>query len=936
MRRGHFHRDELRMAYATKFAAELADILYDEGITHRELSLQLGVAHATVDSWTRVTNPKIPSKHNMLRLCEFLEKIKPGASAGIRSATGQRLSISGLGTKSSPLAMAEPDAALKPNDATLEVEEQTHSQSNSATAHPSNLLPSLTQFVGRAWEISEARRLLENVRLLSLVGIGGIGKTRLALEIARGLDCYPEGVWLVELDALRDPELIPTAIGQALPFVHHLGTLSGETIAACIGERRLLLIMDNCEHLVAACSQLCEKLLQTCPNVDILATSREILGCPGEMVWWTHALSIPQGPVRLQSGDDLPHADALCLAVAESESGQVFLARARERHSSFALTTQNAPYVAQICRRLEGIPLALELTAARITTLSVEEIAQRLDIFLQLPTHGKRSRLPRHQSLHACLQWSYDLLTPAEQVLFRRLGIFVGGWTLDAAEGVCAGDSISTGDVLNNLTQLVDKSLVIAEFGEQRSDSLGDDTRYRFLEPIRQYALQQLADSIDAETFSQRHAQFFASMIERTGEAQIVAEIDNVRAALLWATSDRVRRVDGVSQENMQRRTVGKADRVADQERTEIGLHMVGILHRFWRARGETTEGLKWTERALAHSHNNRRTAARAYALMGAVTMKAMSGQYAGVGELSAESESIFRELDDRIGLAQMLAAKGVMYLNSGRLMTGRSVLGESQALAEQVGDSGILGFILFIWGSNELQVGDVDVAERCLHKSLAISRANGDFAFGSAPLVSLARVAWLQGNYECAQQMIEESLVKVEESGNEWQIAMSQNSLADIVRCREDHAEAAALASKSLTIFRKLGDRPNTAWALYTLGHSARQAGDYQQAIACWKESLSITKELEKHQDVVLCLAALAGGYRSVGQLRRAATLFGAVDALLGSIIVRWSPYDEEAFRRDRTETQTALTEDRFKLDWEKGQTMQEADAAAFALHEQ
>ncbi len=394
MRQRLLYRDEKRMAYAANFAAELAEILYELDMTHRELSLQLGVAQATVDSWTRIENPKIPGDRNLQRLGELLEKLKPSAGTRLRSALGKPLAGGEHGTQSPLLATVERDEALRANGATAEVEEQSFAQPAIAADYPNNFLPSLTQFVGRAQEILEVRQLLKKFRLVSLVGTGGIGKTRLALEVAHGLDGYPDGVWLVELDALQDPELVPAAIAQALPSMQQSGTLSGGSLAAHIGEKRLLLLLDNCEHLVEACAQLSETLLQTSPNIAILATSREILGCPGEMVWRAQALSIPQSHNRSKAENEMPDADAIFREVVESESGQLFLACARERHSTFELTAQNAPYVAEVCNKLEGIPLALELAAARISAISIEEISQRLHTCLQLLTRGRRTRLP--------------------------------------------------------------------------------------------------------------------------------------------------------------------------------------------------------------------------------------------------------------------------------------------------------------------------------------------------------------------------------------------------------------------------------------------------------------------------------------------------------------------------------------------------------------
>ncbi|HUS14761.1 MAG TPA: AfsR/SARP family transcriptional regulator, partial [Chloroflexia bacterium] len=486
MGRRTFYRDDLREARAARFATELAAVLSEAGVTHRALALALGIAQPTVDSWTRVADPKLPGTHNMERLGAFLEARQPGTAARLRNAAGQ------------PPGPAAPPAtpAAQP-------------------ASPGNLLPPLTPFVGRAAEIAEVQGLLAAVRLLTLVGAGGIGKTRLALEVARDRHRYPDGVWLVELDTLLDAALIPATIAYTLPDIPQPGRVSAETLAAHLGGTRMLLILDNCEHLVDGCAALAETLLQTCPYITVLATSREALGCAGETVWQVRTLSMPHGAPGAPA--TLPDATASCAAVAESESGQLFLARAGARQPGFALTPQNALAVAEICRRLDGIPLALELAAARVSGMAVEEIGRRLDHCLQLLAQSRRGRVPRHHALHASLDWSHDLLTAAERVLFRRLGVFVGGWTLAAAEGVCAGDGLSLYGVLNNLLQLVDKSLVLAERDPPAASSAGAEagTRYRFLEPVRQYALERLAESRETATVRRRHAQFIAGLVER-------------------------------------------------------------------------------------------------------------------------------------------------------------------------------------------------------------------------------------------------------------------------------------------------------------------------------------------------------------------------------------------------------------------------------------
>ena len=942
MGRRTFYNDELRVAYAARFAAELAAILYDVGLTHRELAQELGVAQATVDSWTRVADPKVPGAPNLLRLCAVLEGRQPSAGTRLSAAAGQPLPSGGV----VPRGPAEPATGRAVSAAGAA---EVPRPDTNAPARPSNVLPALTPFVGRAAEIQEIQHRLAHARLVTLVGAGGIGKTRLAQELVRGLAGYPEGVWLVELDAVRDPALLPATIAQVLRPAPPSDRLSGAALATQLGDQRLLLVLDNCEHLVAACAALAETLLQRCSHLHILATSREALGCAGETVWPVHTLSIPSGAGRVPAGQDAAAAAAVCAAVAHSEAGQLFLARAGERQPGFALTPQNAPAVAEICHRLDGMPLALELAAARVAALTVEEIAQRLDACLQLLTQGRRTRVPRQQALQASLEWSFDLLSAPERLLFRRLGVFMGGWTLAAAEGICAGDGLSPDGVLNHLLQLVEKSLVVAEpvaQGTPGGGPPGSETRYRLLEPIRQYALERLAASPEAETVRLRHAQFFAALVARAapdfyahtdalGYAQVVAEQDNIRAALAWTTAPRRGGAPSGPPDNAQARPDVGDDRAAAEERTELGLGLIGILDTFWGARGGLEEAAGWVAKALAQSDPRRRTAARARALTMAVRLKIQSGQFIGLQDSLAESEAIWREIGDKSGLSRTLTLIGAGLLHTGRLEAGRAVFRESQALAEEAGDPAGLAFMLFAWGNTELELGDLATAHACLQRSVAVCTAHGVNAFRTVPLLSLARVAWLQGDYAGAQQMAEDALAAHIAHGNEWPIAGALNSLADIVRCRGDYVRAAALAQQSLDIFRKLGDRSSTAWVLYTLGHTARQAGDDGQAHRYWIASLEMDRELGKDRDAVTCVAALAGAYYAAGQRRRAATLFGAADTLLRRAGIRWSPADEATYRQSSVAAQEALGAEQFQRDWERGQAMAETEVVALALDE-
>jgi predicted ATPase/transcriptional regulator with XRE-family HTH domain len=371
----------------------------------------------------------------------------------------------------------------------------------SPVVHPGNLPLALTSFIGREEEQSEVRALLGAARLVTLTGAGGAGKTRLALAVARELlGDYPQGVWLVELAPLADPALVPQAVAQALGLREEAGQPILGTLLGHLKERHLLLVLDNCEHLVSACAELATALLRACPSVRILATSREGLGVAGERLYRVPSLAAP--PLG-----HLPPPERLGGYAAVA----LFVARAQERRAGFTLSAQNAPAVAAVCAQLDGLPLAIELAAARVGSLPVEAIAGRLDDRFRLLTGGPRTALPRQQTLQAALDWSYDLLTEPEQRLLHRLVVFAGGWTLEAAEVMGAGDGVESWEVLDLLGGLVNKSLVLLDEDADAPDRVG---RYRLLETVRQYGWERLGTSQEAARVRDRHLAYFLALAE--------------------------------------------------------------------------------------------------------------------------------------------------------------------------------------------------------------------------------------------------------------------------------------------------------------------------------------------------------------------------------------------------------------------------------------
>jgi predicted ATPase len=366
-----------------------------------------------------------------------------------------------------------------------------------------NLPLELSSFVGREREISEIRDILGDARLLTLTGPGGCGKTRLALRAAAGLgERFGDGVWWVGLSSLSDPVLVPSTVAAAFGVRETPDRTPTEALAAFLEAKCPLLVLDNCEHLVGACATLGDVLLRSSPGLKILATSREPLGVAGEISWPVPPLSLPD-PNGRQNAEDLLRFSAV----------RLFVERARAASPGFSLIEENASAVAALCARLDGMPLAIELAASRVTVLSSRQILERLDDRFRLLRGGRTSVL-RHRTLGATVDWSHDLVSDAEKILFRRLSAFAGGWTLEAAEEICVGGGIEEYEVLELLSSLVDKSLVLTSHGEG-----GGEARYRMLQSIRQYAAERLGESGEAEAVGRRHAGFFLSLAEEAEPA---------------------------------------------------------------------------------------------------------------------------------------------------------------------------------------------------------------------------------------------------------------------------------------------------------------------------------------------------------------------------------------------------------------------------------
>ncbi len=644
---------------------------------------------------------------------------------------------------------------------------------------PSHNLPAqVTSFIGRDREIAEITQALPHTRLLTLTGSGGCGKTRLALQVAAPLvESYAEGVWLVELASLSDSTLVPKAVASALGIPEQPGLPLTETLRRYFQTKSLLLVLDNCEHLLSACAQLTDALLRACPNLSVLATSREGLGIAGELTYRVPGLSLPD-PLRLPGLERLRQFEAV----------RLFVERASFSQPGFVMTESNAPAVAQVCSRLDGIPLAIELAAARVKGLSVEQIASRLDDRFRLLTDGSRTALPRQQTLRATMDWSHGLLTEPEQVLLRRISVFAGGFTLEAAEDVCGGGAVAASEVLDLLLHLVDRSMVAARDRENQS-------WYRLLETVRQYSWQKLVEAGEADEMRRRHLTWYLELAEqadpklRGSEQQVwldrlEAEHDNLRAALEWSNTD-----------------PGHAEK---------GLRLATTLFWFWYFHGHWSEGRRWLDAAVspegeAPSHVSAKTLR--YAAMLA-----------------------FHQGDN--GRATALAQHG---LTSSR----------------KSGDAESTVYCRTVLGLAASDRGDYGQASTLLEENVDLCRKlNDEWLLGWA-LCNLQFVARNQGDYERAAALSSEGLALFRKTGDKHSTAWALRTLGIVALRLDDHKRAATFCRESLTLTREIGDIWLVEQGLMGLAGAAALKRQYEHAARLFAAAEAHRTSLGRHRSV-------------------------------------------------------------------------------------
>ena len=674
----------------------------------------------------------------------------------------------------------------------------------SLQARSTNLPVQLTSFFGREDDLKALVDVLGENRMVSLVGPGGCGKTRLAVQAAADvLERFDDGVWFVDLSGLRDPGLLAQAVATTLDLSEEPGRSLTETLSSYLVSRETLLVLDNCEHLVEASAELTDGLLRSCSALRIMTTTREPLGVAGEVTWRVPSLAVPERDATVSA--DL---------VLDYGAVQLFVDRAERARPAFRVTDDIAS-VAEICRRLDGIPLAIELAAARVRMLSVEAIAAGLTDRLRLLGGGPRTAVPRHQTIAASIDWSHDLLSDAERVLFRRVSVFAGGFDLDAAEHVCSGDPLAPDDVFDLLGGLVDRSLVMM-------DDAAGSPRFRLLETIRQYGAEQLADAREAPDLRTAHLDYYASFAERVapklegGEQQawmdrLEVEHNNLRAALDWSMTD---------------------------DQIEIGLRLASALHYFWYVRGHYSDGASWFERLLS-TEAQVSSRVRASALY--------SGSYLtgwGLGRLDAitpdleECLGLAREAGDARAAARALFAQG-MVLTTYDPTRALTTFEEAIEFARTAGDTWCLSYSLCHLGwCRHLTLGHG--AFPCFDEALAIARERDHVETLTETLGMSANAALFVGEYSTAEAMLKECLAVARELDHQLWIPGALVGLGDLARRRGRYDEAERLIDDGARIAEENGMPLARLMAAWLCGECALAAGRPERALEHLEESVT------------------------------------------------------------------------------------------------
>ncbi|MEO6695198.1 MAG: tetratricopeptide repeat protein [Ignavibacteria bacterium] len=716
-------------------------------------------------------------------------------------------------------------------------------------ARPNNLPVQLTSFIGRENEITDLKKLLSDTKLLTLLGPGGTGKTRLAVQVgADMIDDFENGVWIVELASLIDPNLLTQSVTEALRLKEHSGITPEKLLYDHLKDKKIMIILDNCEHLIDACAVLAEKLLQNCPRLKIMVTSREALRCGGELIHKVLSLSHPDPKIKVEPE-----------ILVQYEAVRLFIERAIAVNPGFRVNNDNAAALAQICYQLDGIPLAIELAAVRTKVLSLENICKKLSDRFRLLTGGKRTALPRQQTLRALIDWSYDLLSDKEKILWRRLSVFAGAWTLDAAEEVCSDENLDQEEILDLVNNLTEKSIVLFS---------GTNDNYKMLETIRQYGDEKLKESGETKSFYTKHLSYYLNLCEGaipelsgTNAKKWFNKFEefypNIQTGLNWSVENNLK---------------------------EEGLRLAFSMGKFWELRGHFTEGRNWFDKLFTETENvPRDIVANSKGAAGILAIH--QGQYDESEILIEDALKIFKETGNQKGIANSLNSLGLNAVDKSDYKKAKEYLYESLKLRREINHrlgicstSNSLGLLFLI-------EGDFVNAKKYWEETLEISLEINDSMYEGIAYSNLAQIYDNLGDLQKSKEYFEKGLQLDRELGNKNGICISLFNLGNVAYLSGDYILSRQLYDESLALSKETGYLQATLYALTGLGQTSLAEKEYVIAENIFKESLMLQKNFIDLQCSVISIIGIAEIKDHNGQSELAATLISGVKCKYESV---------------------------------------------------
>lgn len=765
-------------------------------------------------------------------------------------------------------------------------------------ARPNNLPVQLTSFIGRKEEIEIVKELLKSTPLLTLTGPGGAGKTRLSLQAgAEVIDDFANGVWFIELAHLIDPVLLPQEIIKELGIKEETKRSIEETLRLFLKDKEILLILDNCEHLIESCSRHAELLLKSCPKLKIIATSRESLKCAGEQTYSVLSLKTPNIK-ELVSPEQL----------AQYESVRLFIERALAVNPKFRITDENAPAVSGICSQLDGIPLAIELAAARIKVLNVEKIYERLNNRFSLLTEGKRTALPRQQTLKALIDWSYDLLTEQEKLLWSRISVFNDGWTLDAAEEICSDDRLEKDDILNLLSQLAEKSILIFN---------GSIERYNLLETLKRYGEEKLKETGESKDIYLKYMQNYVALSESaepklTGaEAEswldkLESEHGNLNHAIEWSLKNGYR---------------------------EESFRLAGALGLFWDIRGYYSAGRVLLESMLSNASDISKPALGKVQVRAALLAQSQ-GDYSQAMKLYEQSLALFLGLGDKDSISAVLRSMGNVVYEQGDYKQARKLIEAHLEFKREIGDKHSIANSLNDLGNMAYDQGEYEQAQNFHEESLALRREIGYKRGIAGSLNNLGNVAYNLGDYKKAQKLQEESLALKRELGDKKGITTSLHNSGILAYANGDLTKAKSLFEESLALVREIGDKPGIADSLHDLGYVEYRQENFERARTLFEESLALYRESGHKLGVVYSITGIASLAGNMKNYRLSACLLGFVESALSTMNTVFERDEKMLYEQTLENVKRELSEKEFSEFINKGKGLSLEKAIGFALN--